>query len=72
MYLDNSYLEKQVAFEKEACGIIEVYGFVCAMTCCGCCCESSGRTVGRYGEDERRRRDRFDCCPEISGTSRCS
>ena len=32
MYLDNSYLEKQVAFEKEACGIIEVYGFVCAMT----------------------------------------
>lgn len=32
MYLDNSYRGKQITFGREACGIIEVYGFVCAMT----------------------------------------
>lgn len=32
IYLDNSYRKKRMPFSKEACGIIEVYGFVCAMT----------------------------------------
>ncbi|WP_207721770.1 BMC domain-containing protein [Christensenella tenuis] len=32
MYLDNSYREKKIVFGKEAFGIIEVYGFICAMT----------------------------------------
>lgn len=32
IYLDNSYKKKKIPFSKEACGIIEVYGFVCAMT----------------------------------------
>ncbi|WP_010253121.1 BMC domain-containing protein [Treponema primitia] len=32
MYLDGSYRKKHVAMGKESYGIIEVYGFVCAVT----------------------------------------
>ncbi len=31
MYLDNSYKRARIDFAREACGMIEVYGFVCAM-----------------------------------------
>lgn len=31
MYLDNTYKNKPMCFGREALGIIEVYGFVCAM-----------------------------------------
>lgn len=32
MYVDNSYKKRRMRFSRESCGIIEVYGFVCAMT----------------------------------------
>lgn len=31
MYLDGSYKKYKAAVSREACGILEVYGFVCAM-----------------------------------------
>ena len=55
MYLDNSYLEKQVAFEKEACGIIEVYGFVCAMTAADAAVKAAA--VRLLGRDRTKREE---------------
>ncbi len=32
MYLDGSYRKQRIPVRREACGILEVYGFVCAMS----------------------------------------